>query len=45
MKAWHIGAFLASLCATTALNAQSMFRGDAIHSGRYAGPARGNFIE
>ena len=43
MKAWHIGAFLASLCATTALNAQSMFRGDAIHSGRYAGPAPRQF--
>ncbi len=32
-----------SLCATTALNAQSMFRSDAIHSGRYAGPAPRQF--
>jgi len=43
MKAWHIGVFLASLCATTALDAQSMFRGDATHSGRYAGPAPRQF--
>ena len=43
MKAWHSAVFLASLCATTALNAQSMFRGDAIHSGRYAAPAPRQF--
>src|SRR5215216_651162 len=43
MKAWHIGVILASLCAAAAVNGQSMFRGDAIHSGRYAGPAPRQF--
>ena len=43
MKAWHIGVFLASLCATTALDAQSMFRGDATHSGTYASQAPREF--
>ena len=43
MKAWHSAVFIASLCATAALNAQSMFRGDAMHSGTYAGPAPRQF--
>ena len=34
---------LATFCAATAINAQSMFRGDAMHSGTYAGPAPRQF--
>ena len=34
---------LAMFCAATAINAQSMFRGDAMHSGTYAGPAPRQF--
>ena len=34
---------LATLCAATAIDAQSMFRGDAMHSGTYAGPAPRQF--
>ena len=36
MNGSHISVLLASLCAMAAANAQSMFRGDATHSGRYA---------
>ncbi|PYL46865.1 MAG: pyrrolo-quinoline quinone, partial [Verrucomicrobia bacterium] len=34
---------LAAFCAATVINAQSMFRGDAMHSGTYAGPAPRQF--
>ncbi len=34
---------LATFCAATAIDAQSMFRGDAMHSGTYAGPAPRQF--
>src|ERR1700745_837546 len=34
---------LVMFCAATAVNAQSMFRGDAMHSGTYAGPAPRQF--
>ena len=34
---------LVSLCAATAIDAQSMFRGDPMHSGTYAGPAPRQF--
>src|SRR5438093_235720 len=43
MSTPRIGVLLASLFAVTAINAQSMFRGDAVHSGRYAGPAPRQF--
>ena len=43
MSTSRIGVLLASLCVTAAINAQSMFRGDATHSGRYAGPAPRQF--
>ncbi len=39
----QISVLFVSLCATGAINAQSMFRGDAMHSGRYAGPAPRQF--
>src|SRR5580765_4493798 len=38
-----IVALLTALCAATAIDAQSMFRGDAMHSGTYAGPAPRQF--
>src|SRR5499427_4972125 len=38
-----IGVLLATLCAARAIDAQSMFRGDAIHSGTYTGPAPRQF--
>src|SRR6187402_1926378 len=34
---------LVSLCAATAIDAQSMFRGVPMHSGTYAGPAPRQF--
>ena len=34
---------LATFCTATAIDAQSMFRGDAMHSGTYAGPAPRQF--
>jgi outer membrane protein assembly factor BamB len=43
MNGSQIGVLLASLCTAAAVNAQSMFRGDAMHSGRYAGPAPRQF--
>src|SRR4030095_1060684 len=43
MKASPIAALLASVCAVTPIHAQSMFRGDAVHSGTYAGPAPRQF--
>jgi glucose dehydrogenase len=43
MNGSQIGVLLTSLCAMAAANAQSMFRGDATHSGRYAGPAPRQF--
>jgi outer membrane protein assembly factor BamB len=43
MHASQIGVLLASLFATAAINAQSMFRGDAMHSGQYSGPAPRQF--
>ena len=43
MKISCIVALLATLCAATGINAQSMFRGDAMHSGTYAGPAPRQF--
>ena len=36
-------ALLATLCAATAIDAQSIFRGNAMHSGTYAGPAPRQF--
>ena len=38
MNVSQIGVLFASLAAAAAADAQSMFRGDAMHSGRYAGP-------
>jgi hypothetical protein len=38
-----IVALLATFCAATAIDAQSMFRGDAMHSGTYAGPGPRQF--
>ena len=38
-----IVALLATLCAATAIDAQSMFRGDPMHSGTFAGPAPREF--
>src|SRR6516165_170775 len=32
-----------AVCAVTPIHAQSMFRGDAVHSGTYAGPAPRQF--
>jgi outer membrane protein assembly factor BamB len=43
MNGSQIGVLFASLCIAAAANAQSMFRGDAIHSGRYAGSAPRQF--
>jgi hypothetical protein len=43
MNGSQIGVLFASLCTAAAVNAQSMFRGDAMHSGRYAGPAPRQF--
>lgn len=37
MKIRGIVIVLAMFCAATAINAQSMFRGDAVHSGTYSG--------
>jgi len=34
---------LATFCTAAAIEAQSMFRGDAMHSGTYAGPAPRQF--
>jgi len=43
MNGSYTGVLLASLCAMAAANAQSMFRADATHSGRYAGPSPRQF--
>jgi eukaryotic-like serine/threonine-protein kinase len=43
MNGSPIAVLLATVCATTSINAQSMFRGDAAHSGTYAGPAPRQF--
>jgi len=43
MTASQIGVLFVSLSAAAAANAQSMFRGDAKHSGQYAGPAPRQF--
>src|SRR6266513_2479032 len=42
-KSSGIVVLFATFCAATAINAQSMFRGDAMHSGTYAGPAPRQF--
>ena len=34
---------IGAICAATSVDAQSMFRGDATHSGTYAGPAPRQF--
>jgi eukaryotic-like serine/threonine-protein kinase len=43
MKVLGILILLTAVCAGTPINAQSMFRGDAVHSGTYAGPAPRQF--
>jgi eukaryotic-like serine/threonine-protein kinase len=43
MTVSQISVLLVSLSAAAAANAQSMFRGDAMHSGQYAGPAPRQF--
>src|SRR4030095_2749899 len=43
MKASGIVHLLIGVCAVTPINAQSMFRGDAVHSGTYTGPAPRQF--
>ena len=43
MKVSAIVVLLVSFCATTAVNSEPMFRGDAMHSGKYAGPAPRQF--
>ena len=43
MKVSGILILLTAVCAATPINAQSMFRGDAVHSGTYAGPAPRQF--
>jgi len=43
MNRSQIGVLLASLCAAAAGNAQSMFRGDTMHSGQYSAPAPRQF--
>jgi eukaryotic-like serine/threonine-protein kinase len=43
MNGSQIAMLLTSLCIAAAANAQSMFRGDTMHSGRYAGPAPRQF--
>ena len=42
-KSSGIVVLFATFCAAAAINAQSMFRGDAMHSGTYAGPAPRQF--
>jgi len=42
-KISRIVVVLGTLCAATAIDAQSMFRGDPMHSGTYAGPAPRQF--
>ena len=43
MKISAIVVLLASFCATTAVDSEPMFRGDAMHSGTYVGPAPRQF--
>ena len=43
MRDSGIFVLLAAVCAMTPINAQSMFRGDAVHSGTYTGPAPRQF--
>jgi outer membrane protein assembly factor BamB len=43
MKLSGILILLIAVCAVTPIHAQSMFRGDAVHSGTYAGPAPRQF--
>src|ERR1700747_2373893 len=43
MKVSQLITLLAILCAANFCQAQSMFRGDAVHSGSYSGPAPRQF--